>query len=201
MARPRKFDELAVVETASDAFATNGYAGTTLDDLVRVTGLGKQSLYNSFGGKRELFLRALTARTSEAIEAVSEALDGDDATPLERIRAQMLKLAIALSGDEPHDLLVTKATLELGEHDTAVAAAGMAVFQGQLDVYRHCIVDAQLSGEVDPGADPDALAAFFVAVSRGMEVLGSTGVSRAQLTAVALTSLRALPLTAGSAPR
>jgi TetR/AcrR family transcriptional repressor of nem operon len=199
MARPRTFDETSVIETASDTFAVHGYAGTTLDDLVRATGLGKQSLYNSFGGKRDLFLRALSARTSEAIAAVGEALDGGEATPLERIRAQMLKLAIALSGDEPHDLLVTKATLERGDHDTAVAAAGMEVFNGQLEVYRHCIVDAQVSGEVDPAADANALAAFFVAVSRGMEVLGSTGVSRAELTAVALTSLRALPLTAAPA--
>jgi AcrR family transcriptional regulator len=196
MARPRNFVESDVIESASETFAANGYGGTTLDDLVRATGLGKQSLYNSFGGKRELFLRALSARTSEAVAAISEALEGPGATPLERIRAQMLKLAIALSGNEEHDLLVTKATLELADRDAAVADAAMQVFKGQQQIYRQCIVDAQRSGEIDPNADPTALAAFFVAVSHGMEVLGKAGVSRAKLTAVALTSLRTIPVTA-----
>jgi AcrR family transcriptional regulator len=137
-------------------------------------------LRGSFGGKRDLFLRALSARTSEAIAAVSEALGGDDATRPEQIRAQMLKLAIALSGDEPHDLLVTKATLELADRDSAVADVAMQVFNGQMDVYRHCIIDVQDSGEIDPTADASALAAYFVAVSRGMEVLANAGVSRTQ---------------------
>jgi TetR/AcrR family transcriptional repressor of nem operon len=198
MARPRKFVERDVIESAGATFAANGYAGTTIDDLARATGLGKQSLYNSFGGKRELFLRALSARTADAIAAVDEALEGPTSTPLERIRAQMLKLAIALSSDEPHDLLVTRATLEMADGDAEVAGAAMEVFKGQQKIYRQCIVDAQRSGEIDPDADATALAAFFVAVSRGMEVVGRAGVPRAKLTAIALTSLRAIPVTAGA---
>jgi AcrR family transcriptional regulator len=198
MPRPRKFVETDVIASASEAFATNGYAGTTLDDLLRATGLGKQSLYNSFGGKHELFLRVLSARTADAIEAVTAALDNPDSTPLEQIRAQMLKLAIALSSDRPHDLLVTKATLEMADRDTDVANAAMEVFKGQQKIYRQCIIAAQRSGELDPDADPTALAAFFVAVSRGMEVVGKAGVSRAKLTAIAATSLQALPLTAAA---
>ena len=49
MARPRKFVEDDVIAAAGEVFAVKGYAGTTLDDLVAATGLGKQSLYNSFG--------------------------------------------------------------------------------------------------------------------------------------------------------
>ncbi|MET8360952.1 helix-turn-helix domain-containing protein [Micromonospora sp. NPDC005171] len=60
MPRPRKFLESDVVSSASGVFAVHGLAAATLDDLVRATGLGKQSLYNAFGGKRELFLRALS---------------------------------------------------------------------------------------------------------------------------------------------
>ena len=59
MPRPRKFDEDAVVEQAAGVFAAAGYGGTTMEELSRATGLGKQSIYNTFGGKRDLFLRAL----------------------------------------------------------------------------------------------------------------------------------------------
>src|SRR5882757_8412647 len=196
MPRPRKFVEADVIDSAGGAFATHGYAGTTLDELARVTGLGKQSIYNSFGGKHELFLRVLSSRTAEAIGAIDEALNNPDSTPLERIRAQMLKLAVALSSGERHDLLVTKATLELADRDSGVADLAIEVFKGQQKIYRQCLVDAQRSGEIDPDADATALAAYFVAVSRGMEIIGKAGASRAKLTSIALTSLQPIPRSA-----
>ncbi|SEP47304.1 TetR/AcrR family transcriptional regulator [Amycolatopsis saalfeldensis] len=194
MARPRKFAEDAVVASAGETFARNGYGGTTIDDLTKATGLGKQSLYNAFGGKRGLFMKALLASTADAIEAVDEALSGPDSTPLERIKAQMLKVAIVLGDDDRQGSLFTKATVELGHRDTDVAASALDGFTRLEGIYRHCIIDAQRSGEIASDADPRALAAYFVAVTRGMEVVATAGVGRAELTAIATTSLAALPL-------
>jgi TetR/AcrR family transcriptional repressor of nem operon len=193
MARPRRFTENEVVASAREAFAEGGYEGTTLDDLVKATGLGKQSLYNTFGGKRELFLRALAASAADAVAAVDEALAGPDSTPLARIKAQMLKVAMALGDGSGGGSLVTKAAVELGHRDTDVAGSTQHVFSRLESIYRQCIEDAQRSGEIDPSTDAGALAAFFVAVTRGMEVLANAGAARAQLTAVALTSLQVLP--------
>src|SRR5437660_1442341 len=97
MARPRKYVERDVIHSAGEVFAVHGLAATTLDDLVRATGLGKQSLYNAFGGKRELFLRALSEDREEAARAVSEALEHGNASPLEQIRGHLLRMAIELS--------------------------------------------------------------------------------------------------------
>lgn len=194
MARPRKFTEDQAVASASEAFVRNGYGGTTIDDLTKATGLGKQSLYNTFGGKRGLFLKALLASTAEAIAAVDEALAGPDSTPLERIKAQMLKVALALSDDGRQDSLFTKATVELGHYDTDVAASAIDGFTRLEAIYCHCIIDAQGSGEIAADADPHALAAYFVAVTRGMEVLAAAGVGRTELTSIATTSLSAIPL-------
>lgn len=38
---------------------TMGYEGTSVDDLVRVTGVHRGSLYKTFGSKRELFLASM----------------------------------------------------------------------------------------------------------------------------------------------
>jgi len=192
MGRPRKFVESDVIASASAAFTSGGYGGTTLDDLVTATGLGKQSLYNAFGGKRELFLRALTSETSEAVAALDRALTDESATPLERIRAQLLKLAVEFSGGAERGTLFTKATVELAERDSEVAKSTLQGFDDLAAVYRHCIVDAQACGEVDETVDAAVLANYFVAITRGMEVLGNAGVDRATLTSVALTSLTAM---------
>ena len=190
MGRPRKFVETDVLASAGEAFSSNGYGGTTLEDLVAATGLGKQSLYNAFGGKRELFLRALTSETADAVAAVDEALTHDTATPLQRIRRHLLKLAIEFSDPGQRGAsLFTKATVELADRDSDVARSAAHAFTQLAAIYRQCIVAAQEATEIDPDADPDALASFFLALTRGMEVLGNAGTGRAELTSVALTSL------------
>lgn len=195
MARPRKFVEDDVITKAGVVFATKGYAGTTLEDLAAATGLGKQSLYNSFGGKRELFLRALRSDAKVAVGVVKDALSGSSSTPLERIRGQLLTLAVAQSGVEAPGSLFTNATVELGHRDAEISESALDALRALQEVYRRCIVDAQKWGEVHSAAGPIPLAAFYVAVPRGMEVLGAAGMPRAGLTTVALTAFEALPLT------
>ncbi len=59
MARPRKFDKTDVLIKATEVFWEKGFQATTLDDLVKATGLEKPSLYNAFGNKRQLYLEAI----------------------------------------------------------------------------------------------------------------------------------------------
>ena len=59
MARPCEFCENDVLEKAMRTFWAKGYDGTSLDDLLTATGIARQSLYNRFGDKRSLFLKAL----------------------------------------------------------------------------------------------------------------------------------------------
>ena len=56
--RPRAFDEDAVLESVMQSFWRHGFENTTFENLVADTGLSRSSLYNTFGGKDELFKRA-----------------------------------------------------------------------------------------------------------------------------------------------
>ena len=84
MPRPRKFVEEDVIAAAVAVFVSEGYGGTTIEGLLKATGLGKQSLYNSFGGKRQLFLRALDASTTDVVSRMKETLNAPSATPMDR---------------------------------------------------------------------------------------------------------------------
>lgn len=59
MARPREFDLKEVLFQARAVFAAQGYNGTSIDELVRVTGLMRGSIYKAFGSKRNLFVMVL----------------------------------------------------------------------------------------------------------------------------------------------
>lgn len=194
MARPRKFVEEDVVIAAAGAFVAKGYGGTTIADLTKATGLGKQSLYNSFGGKRQLFLRALAASTTQIVDRARDTLAVSTETPLDRVEAQLAALALLFSSTGPIDSLFTKATVELADRDEEVASAAADAF-GRLETeYRDCLAEGRDGGQIAADADLDALATYFVAVTRGMEVLGHSGASRETLQAVAANALRAIPL-------
>ncbi len=60
MGRPRAFSEFDVVASASAVFARRGFAATSVDDLVRATGVVRASLYGAFGSKDGLFQRCLS---------------------------------------------------------------------------------------------------------------------------------------------
>ncbi|MBF4613883.1 TetR/AcrR family transcriptional regulator [Curtobacterium sp. VKM Ac-1376] len=192
MSRPRKFDEDAVVESAAGVFAAAGYGGTTMEELSRATGLGKQSIYNTFGGKRDLFLRALERSTSTHVDRLTAELSSGTSSPLERIRAHLNALAITFTSEGPLDSLFTKATVELADRDPDVAAAARRAYRRLEDEYAECIEQAQAAGEVDAALHARALATYFVAVTRGMEVLGTAGADRSTLLGVGRAALTLL---------
>lgn len=74
MARPRAFDEKTVLAQARALFAKQGYNGTSIDDLVRMTGLLRGSLYKAFGSKRNLF-EMLLAEVIHDFHSTPENLD------------------------------------------------------------------------------------------------------------------------------
>lgn len=59
MARPKEFDVDQVLDRATELFWTKGYEETSMRELEEGLGVGRQSLYSTFGDKHELFLAAL----------------------------------------------------------------------------------------------------------------------------------------------
>ena len=59
MGRKKSFNEKDIVKRMGETFIKYGYEGTSLDDLVKATGLLRGSLYSTFGSKRGMFISAL----------------------------------------------------------------------------------------------------------------------------------------------
>jgi TetR/AcrR family transcriptional repressor of nem operon len=68
MGRPRSFDTAQVLASARDAFVSDGYNGTSIDNLLRATGLQRASLYQAFGSKRGLFVTILREAPSGQVD-------------------------------------------------------------------------------------------------------------------------------------
>jgi TetR/AcrR family transcriptional regulator, transcriptional repressor for nem operon len=59
MARPKELDPERALAKAMSVFWRLGYENTSMDVLMREMGIAKQSLYDTFGDKRALYMEAL----------------------------------------------------------------------------------------------------------------------------------------------
>ncbi|WP_124054278.1 TetR/AcrR family transcriptional regulator [Arcanobacterium ihumii] len=59
MGRNRSFNLTEVLHSSAALFRSKGYEASSIDDVVKVTGVHRGSLYNTFGSKYGLFLKVL----------------------------------------------------------------------------------------------------------------------------------------------
>src|SRR5258707_13616400 len=76
MARAKEFDRDVALRRAIPVFWKKGFARTSTEDLVAAMGIGKQSLYDTFGDKRGLFLEALRTYNSEGVASLVKRVAG-----------------------------------------------------------------------------------------------------------------------------
>src|SRR6266850_2074848 len=89
MPRPKEFDREVVMEIARGVFWRQGYQATSTEDLRLAMGIGRQSFYDSFGGKRQLYLEVLRRYNSDGIEACIATLPAAP-SPLAAVSALLL---------------------------------------------------------------------------------------------------------------
>lgn len=171
-------------------FWIKGYQATSMADLTEAMGIGAPSLYAAFGSKEALY--------AEAIRHYSENYEGlfwnrfyAADTGREAIQCLLLDSAAALSGgrgDIPHGCMVALSSVgsegneQLGELVRSARAGG-------LDRLKERLQQAVADGELPASADLHALARFVQTVQVGMSILARDGATRAELEAVAHTSM------------
>lgn len=201
MARTRGFDEDQIVKAVLEEFRDTGYAATSLDDIMRVSGLGKGSIYAAFGSKRALFLRAFNTYCSDVAEGLSAALQGPDDT------AHLRLVAALRSSTEPQDTSLRRAcflartTAELAPQDEDVASRARATFAVLADALTRSVRQAQAAGHVDPEKDPVAVGRFLLSVLRGNEALGEARVDPAVLRDAVDVAIGSIGLRSGTSHR
>ncbi|MFC7621469.1 TetR/AcrR family transcriptional regulator [Microlunatus sp. GCM10028923] len=185
MARPRAFDEEQVLHAVREQFWTAGYNATSLEDLLRVSGLGKGSLYAAFGDKRRLFLRALHGYTDHGHDQLRRILT-DTPRALDALRT-LLEAPIDETNDDEtrRGCLMANSTCELGIADPDVLAHAHRTYETSTALIADCVVRAQHEGDLPAEADPIALARALLAAQQGIVFMGRTGMDTATLTATA----------------
>ncbi|WP_371794737.1 TetR/AcrR family transcriptional regulator [Streptomyces sp. NBC_01718] len=192
MARIREFDTEEAVEAAMNAFRRNGYDGTSIQDLVDATGVGRGSLYAAFGSKEGLYLVAMDRyREYYALPLVEALRDG--APGRELLRAVLVAAVDEIVRDGSRQAcLIVGAAVGRVAHDPQVAAHVQSTTELLEDALYQVIAEAQADGQLSDKRDARDLARYLVMTTHGLRVMGAMNPDRASLMAVAEIALDAL---------
>ena len=178
MGRPKTFDPSLALDRAIEVFWERGYEGTAMSDLVAAMGIARQSLYDTFGDKRELFQRAVEHYCAQRFTEFQEQLASAE-SPLAGLRAFIASMAEPTRG-----CLMVNTLAEFGQHDADLAD----FMRQQIDKLETALIQAlqsaQRGGELPPNQDLDVLAATLANSMHGLALLHRIGSPRAKLQVV-----------------
>lgn len=198
MTRRKAFERDRALQQAIEVFRERGFAATSIDDLMAAMEIGRQSLYDTFGDKRGLYLEALQRYGEDSVGRFARTMQSG-ASPLAGLEQAMLAFAIEAAGPQGACLGVL-AVAEFGAADAEVARLARAAGRAQAAALERRLALALAGGELHPGLDPAGAARFVAAVLGGIKVAGRAGADAASLQDVVRLALVALRPPAATPP-
>ncbi len=179
MARPRNFDETAVLDGAVDIFRERGYEGTSVPDLIARLGICRQSLYNTFTDKHGLYLQVLDLWGRREVDAKTELLAAAG-SPLENMRTLIRGFAALAPSCPSEGCLTVTAMVENRDDPEALAIVEEQV--GRLEQgFNDALTRARDLGELKPTVRPERLARSITTTCYGMGLLSRLPSSGARI--------------------
>jgi TetR/AcrR family transcriptional regulator, transcriptional repressor for nem operon len=174
MARPKEFDRDAAVGRAMSVFWQKGYAATSTDDLLRAMKIGRQSMYDTFGDKRRLYVETLERYQQESVAGHINRLRST-ASPLAGIEALVVGMIPADRTAREKGCMGVGSISEFGNGDTALAKlrtkSGDVLHKALLERLQ----DAQAAGEIGQTVDIEHAARFLETTMLGLRVAAKAG--------------------------
>jgi TetR/AcrR family transcriptional repressor of nem operon len=171
MARRKEFDEQEVLERALELFWRRGYVNTSVEDLLSEMHINRWSLYQTFGDKHALFMRALDAYCQRWRGVIHERVTSAS-SPRACLDALLDALVKQIADDrDGRGCLVVNSAFEyhaLPEDARAVVRRSLASLEG---VIQKTVERAQHAGELPRDRDPRAVARLVIATLNGARSL------------------------------
>jgi TetR/AcrR family transcriptional repressor of nem operon len=151
MARKREFDEVEALKQAMQLFWVQGYEKTSMDDLVNHMGVHRKSIYDTFGNKHELFIKALeyykTAIGQQMLQHIA-----NKESALNKIKA-LFDFSMWSNEEQAKGCLVVNTAVELSLHDEVIAQIVRTNFDETEKVIYQILQQGQTTGEFSSQLD------------------------------------------------
>lgn len=193
MARTIEYDPKEVLTKAMNLFWEKGYVSTSIQDIVKVTGLKPGSLYAAYGNKEGIFKAVIEMYTAYSLQTVTNILESDGDI-LENIEAFLnLVIVTVISNEANNGCLLVKTLLVVSHKDEKIQKQ-IAEFYKQLEpTLENSIIKAKERGQTL--VEPDVFTTFIFSTIYGSHVHYKTFKQKEMLeqnVALLMKQLRAL---------
>ena len=172
--RPKSFDRDVALQRAVGHFLAYGYKGAGMRDLLASMGIARQSLYDTFVSKRDLFLEALKSYEINAMKEYN-ALFLAEGSPLQKIETLIQGWTEKAKQEPFQGCLINHAVVDMGNADPDIARMARDHFRKLGDLLAKCLTNAREAGEIQPETDVVALSRFLISHCQGLIVMAQTG--------------------------
>lgn len=167
----KQFDPDVALLRAMDVFWEKGYEAVSLTELLKRMGIGRKSLYDTFGNKRSLFLKALECYARTELKAIRDRLAAPGSA-LANLEAVLLRLQQihALPGSK--GCMIGTNITDFCTDDKEMASILRGYLTQLEDAYCTTITRAQTAGELSPTLNARSLAQLLLCTTQGMALTG-----------------------------
>lgn len=192
MNRARTFDPTTALGQVVDLFASKGYSETSMEDIVRTTGVSRYGLYSTFGNKRELFDQALE-QFAEGMGKQSFLRLLEPGASLDHIRTIFdERVADMCCVEENKGCLLIHTAMELAPQDDELRDVLQRFMKRMSKAFAIGLDSAKGRGEIAEGVDVSAAGDLLTSTMFGLAVLGRAGFPKSTLDGIVDSTLDAL---------
>ena len=167
----KQFDIEVALGKAMKVFWEHGYEAASLSELLKSMGIGKKSLYDTFGNKQSLFLKALEHYACTIIRDMRERLSADG-SPLANLKHLLKEWQEMHSQPGSCGCMLGTNIADFNTEDEAIAKI-MRVYLKQVeDAFAATLTRAQASREISSQTNPRNLARLLLCSTQGIALLG-----------------------------
>ena len=192
MPRKRTYNPEQALARAMRLFWEKGYHATSMDDLVKATGVSRYGFYGTFGNKRDLFLKCLSRYAQQRYQTMGVGLEEGSAA-LPEIHAFFDKIETYIDSRVGRlGCMLCNTATELGPHDDEISARVREFFEEIGDLFRNALLNAVSRGQVSADIDVDSTAIYLVGVLQGAMAMVRGGVDPARTKKMFASALNSL---------
>lgn len=191
MPRHKEYDREQVLDRALKVFRTKGFEGTSVQDLVKATGLNRFGMYNAFGSKEGLFLEVMDRYRNEVASRGLEILEAEP-LGLKNIKKYFDQMIENYSNGRAQGCLITNTAVETPGVCKTASLKVQKVFKQLEDAFHACLSGAQKAGEIPRKSDLRAMACFLVGITQGLGVFCRAKATQTQLRTFVTVALNGL---------
>lgn len=159
-----------IVQEAAALFNQQGYVGSSISDIMRVTGLKKGGIYNHFESKDDLAVQAFDYAVGQIQKRYRQAWASKEHS-IERLQAIIDVFRIYIDNPQ-HPIIkggcpLLNTAIESDDAHPALKERAQRAMNSWRELFRKIIEKGIIKGEIRPNVDADEIASILISTLEG----------------------------------